>query len=105
MRYRARIDDNQKQIVEALRKAGASVKSLAQLGSGCPDLLVGFKGINWLFEVKDPSKRPSQRELSEDERAFHAAWLGQIDVIENSTQAIEKISSVYRVTPGEYRDY
>jgi hypothetical protein len=41
MRRAAKIDANQPQIVEALRKAGATVHSLAAVGNGIPDLLVG----------------------------------------------------------------
>ncbi len=44
MRRAARIDDNQREIVEALRKAGATVRITAQLGDGFPDLLVRPRG-------------------------------------------------------------
>ena len=43
MRYAARIDDNQNEIVSALRKAGATVRVVTQ-GGGLPDLLVGYQG-------------------------------------------------------------
>ncbi|HJP47915.1 hypothetical protein [Acinetobacter venetianus] len=46
MRRAAKIDANQTEIVKALRKFGASVQSLASTGKGCPDLLVGFRGMN-----------------------------------------------------------
>ena len=52
MRRAAKIDANQTEIVKALRQVGASVQSLASTGKGCPDLLVGFRGVNWLLEVK-----------------------------------------------------
>ena len=42
MRQAAKVDDNQAAIVEALRSLGASVESLAAVGKGVPDLLVGF---------------------------------------------------------------
>ena len=37
----ARVDDNHVAVVEALRKAGAMVQSLAAVGDGVPDLLIG----------------------------------------------------------------
>jgi hypothetical protein len=54
MRYAARVDKNQEQIVATLRNAGAYVWII-----GLPvDLLVGYKGKTFLVEVKDgPRKR------------------------------------------------
>jgi hypothetical protein len=91
MRRRARIDANQPLIVKALREAGASVLSLSPMGSGCPDLLVGFGGRNFLMEIKDPTKKPSQRELTDDEKEFMRAWLGQVTVVETADEALEFI--------------
>lgn len=45
-------DANQAEIVRALRAVGCSVFSLAGVGGGCPDLLVGRGGATWLLEVK-----------------------------------------------------
>ena len=45
MRRAARIDRNQPEIVKALRQVGAHVTSLAAVGDGVPDLLVGFQGM------------------------------------------------------------
>ena len=59
-----RIDDNQEGIVAALREAGATVQSTAAVGSGCPDLIVGYEGRNFLLEVKDGEKPPSRRALT-----------------------------------------
>jgi len=54
MRHAARVDENQKAIVQALRYAGAYVWII-----GLPvDLLVGYKGHTFLVEVKNgPQKR------------------------------------------------
>jgi hypothetical protein len=53
MRYAARVDHNQDQIVSALRAAGAFVWVI-----GLPvDLLVGYKGHTFLVEVKNGPKR------------------------------------------------
>jgi hypothetical protein len=68
MRYAARVDKNQEQIVSALRAVGAYVWII-----GLPvDLLVGYKGHTFLVEVKDgPRKRLTA--LQED---FFANWSG-----------------------------
>lgn len=76
MRRAARVDSNQDQVVEALRAAGATVQSLAAVGQGVPDLLVGFQGQTLLMEVKDGRKPPSQRQLTEDQLKWHGAWRG-----------------------------
>ena len=51
--HRGRVDGNQPEIVEALRRAGWKVLSLAEVGSGAPDLLVYRTGQPLrLIEVK-----------------------------------------------------
>lgn len=72
MRKIAKVDDNQSEIVSALRQCGAFVTSLAAVGKGCPDLLVGFRGRWMLIEVKDGKKSPSERKLTEWQEYFHA---------------------------------
>jgi len=72
----ARIDANHEQVVSALRAAGASVQSLAGVGKGVPDLLVGFQGKTLLMEVKDGRKTPSEQRLTEDQVRWHGAWNG-----------------------------
>ena len=53
MRHAARVDENQKTIVDALRKAGAFVWLI-----GLPvDLLVGYKNHTFLVEIKSTSKK------------------------------------------------
>jgi len=93
MRRAARTDENQIQLVSQLRGQGYSVVSLSAVGKGVPDLLVGYNGKNYLFEVKDPDKSPSQRKLTPDQIKFHASWEGQISVIEEINDAIEIIEA------------
>ena len=76
MRRAAKIDANQTQVVEALRAAGATVQSLAAVGQGVPDLLVGFQGQTVLLEVKNGRAPPSERRLTEDQLKWHGAWRG-----------------------------
>jgi len=76
MRRRARIDANHLEIVYALRAAGATVQSLAEIGGGCPDLLVGFAGKTAVLEVKDSAQPPSKRRLTPDQLKWHREWNG-----------------------------
>lgn len=90
-RRAARTDANQATIVETHRRAGASVQSLANLGRGVPDLLIGFQGRNYLAEVKDGSRRPSERRLTGDEARWLTRWTGQVTVIETALDALALI--------------
>lgn len=76
MRRAAKVDANQAEIVEALRKAGARVQPLHTVGQGVPDLLVGFKGQTLLMECKDGTKPPSARQLTPEQQAWLQAWTG-----------------------------
>jgi len=96
MRHAAKVDDNQMQIVKALRACGYSVAITSQLGKGFPDLVVGRNGKNIMLEVKDENRIPSKRRLSEDERKFHDEWRGQIAIVENVEQAIRVAEMVTR---------
>ena len=89
MKYHARVDRNQVEIMKALRAMGASVQPLHTVGSGCPDLLVGFKGINRLIEIKDGSKPPSARKLTPDQEIWHWGWRGSVHVVNSIDEAIE----------------
>lgn len=81
MRMKARRDGNHKEIVGYLHRIGFSVLDLAAVGRGCPDVLVGMASQNFLIEIKDGSKSPSQRPLTPQQKEFHGAWLGHVTVI------------------------
>ena len=72
----AKIDANHTAIVKAIRAVGASVQSLAAVGKGVPDLLVGKDGKTWLIECKDGANAPSARQLTPDQREWIDAWRG-----------------------------
>lgn len=92
MRRAAKIDANQEQIVSVLRSAGATVQSLAAIGNGCPDLLVGFNGQTLLMEIKDGNKSPSQRKLTEDQVIWHGRWNGgALAVVDGPEAAIRML--------------
>jgi len=85
MRYANRIDANQNTIVDALRQCGATVRIISQ-GGGIPDLLVGYNGYTILMELKDGSKPPSARSLTDDEQKFFEEWRGGMLAIVNSVE-------------------
>ena|SRR5579885_303872 len=91
MRRAAKIDANHGEIVDALTKAGCSVESLASMGGGVPDLLVGRGGVNYLLEVKDGSKPPSEQKLREDQRKFFQRWRGHRIIVESVGDALAAV--------------
>lgn len=93
-RRAARIDANQPEIVKALRDVGASVQSIASIGQGCPDLLVGYREQTFVMEVKDGAKPPSERKLTDDERDWHADWRGQLVIVESVDDALRAIGAL-----------
>jgi hypothetical protein len=74
--------------VKALRKVGCSVKRLDEI-----DLLVGWRGNNFLLEVKT-AKGPlkdSQEEMLRD-------WRGQYGIVRTVNEALQAIGASGEVT-------
>ncbi len=94
MAFAKRIDRNQNEIVELFRKLGCSVLILSSVGKGCPDILVGMNGSNYLFEIKDGNKCGSQQKLTEAEQKFFDTWKGQVFLINSVDCVLEFINSI-----------
>lgn len=92
MGYAKRVDENQPVIVNNLRKIGATVQVLSMVGKGCPDILVGFRNRNFLFELKDGNKTMSRKKLTPDELEFFNKWKGQVNVVENLDEILNIIN-------------
>jgi len=89
----ARRDDNESEIVKALRACGAKVRIITQ-GDGIPDLLVSYNGYTILLEVKDGNKPPSARKLTEAEQKFFDEWTGGILAkVESVQEALDILKS------------
>ncbi len=95
---RARVDGNHAAIVKRLRELGMSVANTSRLGEGFPDIVVGWRGVNGIFEIKDPARKPSERRLTDDEDKFHAAWKGQIDKVETA----EEVEAIMQQMTGVF---
>ena len=63
MRRRAKVDVNQAEIVDALRKVGAIVTCTHHVGQGFPDLVVSFRGQWFLMEVKQRKAKLTPAEM------------------------------------------
>lgn len=83
-RIAAKRDQNETEIVLALQYAGATVVRLSQ--KGVPDLLIGFNGRNYLFEVKTPKGSPTP-----DQVTFFETWEGNVHIVRNTEDALRII--------------
>lgn len=90
-RRAAKVDMNQDQIVTALRAAGASVQSLAQIGKGCPDLLVGYGDPATLFLMEVKRGRGKVNAL---QAKWHAGWKTSVLVVYGPEDALKVIGAV-----------
>ena len=64
--------------MKGLRRAGCTVQSLAAVGQGCPDIVVGLEGRTFLFELKNPDVDSTHQKLTPLEAQWHAMWKGQV---------------------------
>jgi hypothetical protein len=88
MRYAARVDANQDQIVSALRAAGAYVWII-----GLPvDLLVGYKNHTFLVEIKTDSKK----RLTKLQADFFENWSGSTLARVDSPEAALRMIGVVK---------
>jgi hypothetical protein len=99
MKYAARVDANQLATIKEFQRAmpDATVFDASACGEGFPDLVVGWRGRNYLFEVKNPDVRPSDRKLTEPQVAFHGSWQGQVHVVHS---AAEMLAIMLRIEAG-----
>lgn len=95
MRYAAKSDANQQEIVDALREVGASVWVTHRVGHGFPDLVVGYRGITYLMEIKDGNKADSATKLTPDEETFFEEWKGHACVVYSVTDALVEIGVMF----------
>ena len=84
-----RVDKNQQQIVSALRKLGCSVAITSDVGSGFPDVIVGYNGRNYLIEIKS-----SKGKLRKSQEDFRDKWVGQWAVCYSLEEVLKVIGYV-----------
>ena len=88
-RYSARTDDNEKDIVSDLRKLGFKVET------GHDDILVGYQGNTFWYEIKKPesvskktglinesAKKPSQIKLEKE-------WKGHYKIVSSLEEILK----------------
>ena len=79
-----RLDENHAQIRAALERVGATV-----VPDGPLDLLVGFRGANYLLEVKTATGK-----LRVKQEGFIRRWKGQVHVVRSVDEALAVIGAI-----------
>jgi hypothetical protein len=89
--YKKRVDENQKQIIHTFIALGASVLNLSRVGEGCPDILIGYKGVICLVEIK----RDEKAAFTEPQIKFMQNWKGgpvsRIDSVDAAIRLIKML--------------
>jgi hypothetical protein len=90
MRYAAKADANQGEIVQVLRQVGALVFHTHQVGGGFPDVVVLFRGAVHLVEVKTPGGK-----LTKAEQEWHDKWgdCEYVHIVRSAEDALEAIGA------------
>ncbi len=78
-----KVDSNQSSIVNGLRACGLTVESLASVGNGCPDILVGGNKRNVLIEIKVVGLK-----LNPKQATWHQTWRGRAWVVNSLKGAV-----------------
>lgn len=86
-RRAAKRDRNEADIIQALVAVGATVAQVSE--GGLPDLLVGFRGHNYLIEVK-----AERGKLTPEQFDFFERWRGHCDVARTVEDALRIIGAI-----------
>lgn len=87
-KYAAKVDRNQREIVDALKSCGCDVMFI-----GKPvDLLIGVRGKNLLLEVKAPkAKGEPGGKLTPEQEVFFKEWRGQKAIVRTPEEALRAV--------------
>jgi hypothetical protein len=85
--HSGRVDRNQAEILKALKQIGCSVQTLASVGAGCPDALIGYGGRNILLEIKSPKGDSTSHQIT-----WAARWSGQLAIVRTVDEAIGAVT-------------
>lgn len=94
-RYARKVDNNQAEIVAALRAAGCRVVDFSWCGRGVPDLhVVNPRGLLFWLEVKRPRKANSRAKDDRTDAELEMATLIPIAVVRSANEALEAVGMV-----------
>ena len=87
-----RRDGNHSDVAKWYRELGCTVFDLADVGLGCPDLLIGIAGVTCIVEVKMPDGT-----LTPAQQTFLAGWRGgEVAIVRTQDDVIAHVQNVRR---------
>lgn len=94
MRYAKKVDENQPKIVKELRKVPGLSVALDH-----DDILVGFRGATYWFEIKNPSRFKKdgtlqKGALKKSQRSLLNEFSGHYQVVSTSDEILKAIGAV-----------
>ena len=94
-RRAARVDSNQREIVDAFRRMGCSVLIISQIKKCC-DIVVARgdspeTSKTAMIEIKDGSLPKSKRQLTEGEMDFMHSWKGLYFIVESLDDVVRVV--------------
>ncbi len=85
-RYKKK-DNNHNDIFSKLISIpGVSAVDVSSFGRGIGDILVGYAGKNYLFEIKNPAKKIT---YTSAEVIFRRTWCGNYFIIQSFDEAVK----------------
>ena len=91
MTFAKKTDKNQQEIMDAMRKMGASVTDLSKVGKGCPDLLVGINQKTAIVEIKSSSKAKYTSHQEKWLETWKGGTVARIDSIESAITLLQML--------------
>ena len=91
----AKKTDGNHEAVKAELKAAMpeiSVHDSSHAHGGFPDLVIGLFGRNHLVELKDGTKPPSRRRLTNAQVGVHTNWQGNVWVCHTASEVLANIA-------------
>ena len=85
MRLRAKVDNNQKEIVMSLRAAGFQVIHMHMIGRGFPDIIACRAKKCWFIEIKDGPKAS----FTSAQVEFYMDWQGPSIIVLTSIADVD----------------
>jgi hypothetical protein len=94
--YGRKKDANHNEIVDAMTKVGAYVIDMSHVGRGFPDLIVGFKKMTILMEIKNPKTSYGKKGLNKNQLQWKEQWTGGTYCVVDSVDAALRMIGVVK---------
>jgi len=85
-----RKDGNHAEILGYFEDMKCKIKDVSGIPGFC-DLIVKRGSQVRFVEIKDPTKVPSQRKLTKDEKEFHDYW-GGVEIVETFADVVDVVN-------------